>query len=309
MLNPLETLKSHKMMVAVLRLFLHTKVVYMPAPLKNHVIRRLDRIFIDKKWNYDGEDREKYADMYNNFCKLLELLPEDDQSLILDLTVNFEYHPLCKYETLLNRALSKLPADYFKSFNNIYIISLNKPSESSPAKSGSTLLYPSKNIIRRKYSVKAESYDSVDILIKTKHSRKKSLVIFVDDFIGTGETAIKALDNYLLNYSANDDEVIVVSLISLKVGVTVINDYGVEVFNALTMERGISDSPAIKDKPGALDKIDKIEDRLKVTPDYRRGYKQSEALVSLDRTPNNTFPLFWTNAKVDGKKWPAPFYR
>ena len=58
----------------------------MSVPLKSHVIRRLDRIFFDKKWTYDGEDREEYADMYNRFCTLLALLSEDDQSLILDLT-------------------------------------------------------------------------------------------------------------------------------------------------------------------------------------------------------------------------------
>ena len=203
-----------------------------------------------------------------------------------------------------------MPADYFNTFNNIYIISLNKPSKSNTAKSGSTLLYPSKNFIKRKYLVtSAESYDSIDILKKTINTRKKSLVIFVDDFIGTGETAIKALDNYLLNYAVSDDEVIIVSLVSLQTGIKLINDYGVDVFNALTMERGISDSPTIADKPRALDIIDKIEERLKVRLDCRRGYKGSEALVSLDKTPNNTFPVFWTNAKVDGEKWPAPFYR
>jgi hypothetical protein len=37
----------------------------------------------------------------------------------------------------------------------------------------------------------------------------------------------------------------------------------------------------------------KIEEKLNVEKKYLFGYKRSEALISLIRTPNNTFPVFW----------------
>lgn len=44
--------------------------------------------------------------------------------------------------------------------------------------------------------------------------------------------------------------------------------------------------------------------------DYSFGYKESEALVTMTRTPNNTFPLYWFEAKLDkNNKWQAPFPR
>ena len=39
------------------------------------------------------------------------------------------------------------------------------------------------------------------------------------------------------------------------------------------------------------------------------GYNKSEALVTLNRTPDNTFPIFWRNHKKGGKVFQAPFPR
>ena len=55
--------------------------------------------------------------------------------------------------------------------------------------------------------------------------------------------------------------------------------------------------------------MDDIEKRLKVNENYRRGFKESEALVCMLRCPNNTFPVFWSTKKVSGESWPAPFPR
>ena len=36
-----------------------------------------------------------------------------------------------------------------------------------------------------------------------------------------------------------------------------------------------------------------IEDILKVDSKYSFGFNQTEALISLIKTPNNTFPVYW----------------
>jgi hypothetical protein len=39
------------------------------------------------------------------------------------------------------------------------------------------------------------------------------------------------------------------------------------------------------------------------------GYNQSEALITLMRTPDNTFPIFWKEHKKSGEFYDAPFSR
>lgn len=39
------------------------------------------------------------------------------------------------------------------------------------------------------------------------------------------------------------------------------------------------------------------------------GYKKSEGLVTMIKTPNNTFPFYWYEGKRDGKFMMAPFPR
>jgi hypothetical protein len=36
-----------------------------------------------------------------------------------------------------------------------------------------------------------------------------------------------------------------------------------------------------------------IEKKINIRGEFSLGYKQSESLISMIRTPNNTFPVFW----------------
>lgn len=282
----------------------------MHMPLKSHIINRLNHVFTAQKWNFAEDESGEYTELYYNFSKLLELLSEEEQSLVLDLTSSFQYFPFSRYSPLLSKALTELPLNFFNNFSHTFIVPLKKPKDSPLVKSDSTLLYPCEHTIKRKHSTASvDAYPSMEILKNTLSTRNNSLILFVDDFIGTGDTAISTLDDYLLNYSAHDDEVIILTLVAQESGLKAIKDYGIAVYNAISINRGISDSAYIANKEKALELIDNIEKRLKVNALFKRGYKQSEALVSLVRTPNNTFPLFWLKTKVGSQYWPAPFYR
>ena len=50
----------------------------------------------------------------------------------------------------------------------------------------------------------------------------------------------------------------------------------------------------------------RIEHELGVSEEYEFGYGKSEGLVTLIRTPNNTFPVFWYEPSSDNL---APFVR
>ena len=53
----------------------------------------------------------------------------------------------------------------------------------------------------------------------------------------------------------------------------------------------------------------KIENKIPKVSKYRMGYEKSEALISLMRTPNNTFPIFWKGIISKGIEIDAPFQR
>ncbi|MCB0337828.1 MAG: hypothetical protein KDD62_16035, partial [Bdellovibrionales bacterium] len=73
--------------------------------------------------------------------------------------------------------------------------------------------------------------------------------------------------------------------------------------------RGISDCFAESELDSALEVMDSIGRLMGVQKDQRLGYGGAEALVALDRTPNNTFPLYWMQKRNRQGQWPAPFPR
>ena len=50
--------------------------------------------------------------------------------------------------------------------------------------------------------------------------------------------------------------------------------------------------------------MESIEEKIKAHDNEKLGYMGSEALITLARTPNNTFPVFWK--QKNNKKAPFP---
>ena len=99
------------------------------------------------------------------------------------------------------------------------------------------------------------------------------------------------------------------TLVIQEIGLKRLNDDGIDVYYWMKRKRGISESTVIQDIPKAAAIMQALEARIDVHPTDRFGYGKSEALVAMDRTPNNTFPVFWKSHQVDGVPWPAPFPR
>ena len=51
------------------------------------------------------------------------------------------------------------------------------------------------------------------------------------------------------------------------------------------------------------------KDKIKANKELYLGYKESEGLVTMIKTPNNTFPFYWFEKKKEGKHTTAPFPR
>ena len=97
-------------------------------------------------------------------------------------------------------------------------------------------------------------------------------------------------------------------------GNKLISKRGFNVLHGVIRNKGITEKYNEPELSENIKIMSSIEDLLlqdsKFENKYQFGYKSSEALVSLTRTPNNTFPLYWFEAKLnEGKIWKAPFPR
>jgi hypothetical protein len=74
-------------------------------------------------------------------------------------------------------------------------------------------------------------------------------------------------------------------------------------------KKGISDyyhSPIREEKTRIMKEIEKL---IRMKKRFSLGYNSSEALFTLIKTPNNTFPVFWKEYKKNGVIFEAPFQR
>lgn len=280
--------------------------------LSPEVISRLDQIFKSKSWPLDDPELGDEPSLFETFCHLFSILSQDEQKLLLNLSEDFIRCTLLDYSKLMYIALNKVDSMLINAKNKVYLLPLVSPMdvERGKIKSGHPLIYitehlviPSHQSLRNKDVRAIHSPNGLDT------NRTNSLLLCIDDFIGSGETALKFLDNYSCSFKVDSDSLIVVALVTQEIGMNKIRDIGYEVVSAHVRKRGISDSERIPDINAALAVIDQIESRLSISDKYRRGYAQSEALVQMIRTPNNTFPIFWCENAKENTSWPAPFPR
>lgn len=281
--------------------------------LKTEMIRKVTDIFNNKGWPLDPEPLTEDEGLFDRICTLLSKLNEDEQQLMLTLTQDFLKFNFENYHPLFAKAIHSINFDSLSDYETIYIIPLESPVDTfrGRVKSSSNAAYLLKSMLNNYIDKNHYKLTDVSSVYKLNHfhpDRYNSLIIFVDDFIGTGSTAYKLILNFF-EMRSQDDYAIIISAASLEAGMYKIRTLGIDVYTGIILKKGIKDSPNITDKNKAYQIIDAIERRLAIDKKYHRGYKQSEALVKMIRTPNNTFPVYWCEKMKNGKKWPAPFPR
>jgi len=290
-----------------------------PFRISFDVYTRLRNIFRKHGWPIRVEGR--HTDIFNNYGRLLERLNHQHQELILFLTEDFLHCPIEHYAKTLIRALNRIERTKIDAFEKIFVLPLVPIEDFGMSKSAHFMSYLCRTEVVPKIAhlrvKKPNVYQDIRDFNRLESGRHGSLLLFLDDFIGTGKTACKALDDYRNeNYIKGDDAVIVTALVAQEQGIKAIEDLGYEVFTSHVKSRGISDSPrfphgTFTDATATLQIMSILEDHLgyRESSHLRFGYKRSEALVAMMNTPDNTFPVFWSNRSVDGRKWPAPFPR
>lgn len=275
--------------------------------LSTQYLLRIKDIFERNKWTIERSE-DKSMSQFNRFCqRILDIGENEKRDLFLELSERYLWLTQEHYLEWLIDVLRKLVKNIEEDIK-IFVMPLIAPEDIGKVKSSMLLTYLFNDVKIRYDSVLGRYkyeliYDGASVC--GKMSGEKSILVLVDDFIGTGKTAEKCLKSMNL---PNDivERTKVLALVAQEEGVDYIQKLGVEIYVGETRRKGISDYYKDEEAEHRLKLMKEIEDKMSVKMNYRLGYGQSEALVTMCRTPNNTFPVFW---EEKGNMKLAPFPR
>lgn len=271
-------------------------------------ITKLYTIFNDKKWT----DKEGNKIVFSNFCNLLSNLNETQRELIIDLAERYTWITLSEYQSKIINILDTVEKEKLEGIRKIILFPIMKPEDEKKTKSGHTILYmirAIKPLLTKYKEIQFEEIESYDIIKSKDFKLKDSDTIFLlDDYLGSGETIEATIKEILSNKNIETAKLNVISIATQSDSSEFLKNIGVAYYTDLITQKGISDyykSPQLEEKVKIMTEIEK----LIPGNHFSFGYNQSEALITLMRTPDNTFPIFWKEHKKSGEIYEAPFSR
>lgn len=275
--------------------------------LSAQYLLKISNIFEKNDWEIEYSE-DKNMSQFNRFCqRVLDIGENDKRDLFLELSERYLWLPQEHYLEMLIIVLKKLIND-IEEDTKIFVMPIIAPNDVGKAKSSMFLTYLFNDVKIRYDSVlgkyKYEPIYDVEIA-RNKMKDDKAILILVDDFIGTGNTAEKCFRS--MNLSENIlKRTSAVVLVAQEEGVKCIEKLGIKIYAGVTRKKGISDYYDYEEAKKRIKLMEEIEEKMSIKKEYRFGYGKSEALVTMCRTPNNTFPVFW---EEKGNMKLAPFPR
>lgn len=268
-------------------------------------VRRLEQLrllFAKKEWPVN-EDIE--LSVFERFYKTLAMLDDSEQNFLIDLSYKFDHIPLSDYLRYMKEPLKQLRID--EGNKTLIFVTCTPKEDIGCVKSSSTVLYQLKGTTIKQHvdlnpQVVIDNITKIPLYIHNDNT----VIVLVDDFVGTGDTANAAIDyvHELVPNMVDNSQIVLFSIVALRQGIERLNKLGVKTYYAIERSKAISEELDAEKRDVAISLMQGIEKRLKkLKADYRFGYKGSEALVCLERCPNNTFPIYWLT------KGTAPYER
>ena len=300
--------------------------------MKVGTLLALDSVFKEKEWIIDETNE---LSLYSRASNLYEKLEEQEKEVLLIILEKMQYYTINNYEDLLVKCLLEMLEKYGnkekykftpilqdKNKLGLKLIFERKRNEASncikitPAFNTHNKFLDIKSSMFVAYLLKSNtlqyhekiakmkintSYYYTDEDIKNINNKKQKLVL-IDDFIGTGDTALEAIKS-LTNRGLNQDKIKVLSLICLESGYEKIKESNIDIYTGKIIKSVPKLLSEDKWNEKAIDKFEKtiISISEKVDPfakhDNILGYGKSFSLVSMIRTPNNVPDFLWNNKK------------
>ena len=270
---------------------------------------KINALFQAHEWTLDTDNS---VSLYNRFCSRLSHFSLEEQDLIIDLTKRFLIIPQRQYLTYFKEIIrneSLFEGSIIESSSKLYILPLITKEDIGKIKSASFLWYSLKSTELKYEPFLANKslnfYEGPQNLSNKINSNANACLLLVDDYIGSGTTAESAV-MYCTEHGISADKIGILSIAAQRTGIEYLKTQSIMVYTNTVLNRGISDWYTDSDLTHAIATMKKIEKKLNVSSENEFGYKQSEALIMLSRTPNNTFPVFWLEK---GQYKIAPFPR
>lgn len=254
-------------------------------------INKITTIIYRKHWmdsDFSRECLKRLSDM-NSF------LDNNDRQMIVDLLQEFDKFFSDSYTKMLKDVLGSIPKASFCQ-KNVFLCAMAKFDDLGKIKSGPALAYLSHELKYHSFfegktlEIEPLSYE----LLRKLDSN--SLLIIVDDFLGSGDTFFEMINNFP-QLGSKKESIIVISLVSMEEGFNKVKKAGFNIYTGKSRKKGISELMPENKRDKYLDLMKNIEKKINTRAEFSLGYKQSEALISMIRTPNNTFPVFWKKNK------------
>lgn len=262
-----------------------------PSPkLTVDTLAKLESIFVEKSWVID---KVRKTSLFDRFCSTLLNLSQDEQAFLLDLTKRFIKIEAGEYTEYLETLAHQVRKDYPNS-NLIFAPCLPK-CDIGKVKSAGVALYDMESTSYL-YQLGKHCIEKNDIAHIAPYIKDDAIILLVDDFVGTGETALGAVDyvHEVVGKDFPNDRIKVISIVTQQAGKNALNEIGIDVYTSRVENKGISDFYIGKALKNAIALMNSIESKIKKLKDeYKFGYMKSEALVCMRKCPNNTFPIYW----------------
>lgn len=251
-------------------------------------------LFRNNGWNIQAED---YG-VFERYVRTMgSLKSEQQRELFLELSKRFTHIPQCEYMNYIPNLVSTVIKDYP---NKTLCFTCCLPKDDiGKVKSAASVLYLIRGTsLKTRVDLRGVTYFckySINDYTEYNIANNEHILILVDDFIGSGETALCAID-YVKEVipEMSNDNIVVLSIAALQKGINELTARNIKVYTHIKLSRGISDYYVGEKKESALDIMHQIErGPIKVKRRFALGYKQSEGLISMERCPNNTFPIYW----------------
>lgn len=270
-------------------------------------LARLKAIFDKKRWPIEDEIGDS---AFDNFCNWLRNLSSEQSALMLTLTEDFLWVRESEYVKHFLNSFDAFVSNFkFSGKNNVIICPLIEEKDFGKSKSSTILVYLIRSVlngIQKKYPQLNIAIAQSPVSVPCATVKDSSILCLVDDFIGSGKTAISAA-GYFDNMKFPISQVAILSLVSMEAGIEVLKNAGYSTYTSVVEKKGITGRGRNEQKEREI--MQAIEANLKVEDEFSFGYEQSEALVKMIRTPNNTFPVYWYKKPKKGINVYAPFPR
>lgn len=275
----------------------------------------IELISVFKEQNWDIEESTAGENsVFNMFCKRLEELESDaDRELMLELTrkylvVNLEEYG--KYMVDVFRKFIDRNKDKIGKTEVIHMFPVQDKDYPAKTKSGNVMCYLFQGNLMRRFDEFRnkririiETFDGLE-----KYKEDIECLLLVDDFVGTGDTILGCI-NLIEEKGIKKERIKALTLVMQEQGRNAVEEYGVEIYSAVLRNKAITDNYSIEEAEKKIAQMKNVGKRIKAKKELYLGYKESEGLVSMIKTPNNTFPFYWHEGKRDGKLCVAPFAR